>query len=226
MLTLHVLQIGTTVFAYNNGGCPFASLQPERETGACPGTTADAAADILARAHAGDVLFLPSLRLARWSNQFTPTDEARAWIATTGASALAARRAAEAPAVALLSPLAAHGMHIVFDAPKPLFRAPPFRCADWFNASNPICRPGLSVERAKFEDYRRPVVDSLARISTQVSGVSIFDPLPILCPGKTCEVTRDSRPLYFDGDHLSGYANDLLLPEFEKFIDGLARAQP
>lgn len=218
LLTAYVLRTGATVFLYNNGGCPFLSLQPEREGGACPGHAAAASADILARAQSGDVLLLSSLRLVRRSNQFAGVDESRAWTAMTGTAALAARRTAEAPAIATLEPFVAKGMHIVLEAPKPTFRAPPFRCADWFNAGNPICRPGLRVSRAEFERYRRPVVDSFARIAARLPSVSVWDPLPVLCPGDTCSTQRDARPLYFDSDHISAYGDWVLLPDFERHL--------
>jgi len=62
------------------------------------------------------------------------------------------------------------------------------------------------------------VLDSFARMAAQVSAISIWDPLPILCPGRECLSSMDGRPLYFDGDHLSGYGNRMLLPSFERHL--------
>ena len=226
MLTEYVVQTGASVLLYNNGGCPFLSLQPEREGGACPANAAAASSDMLQRAQAGDVLFLPSLRLARFSNQFAATEEKRTWDAMTGSDALARRRAAEAPAIAALQPLIAKGMRVVLEAPKPVFRAPPFRCADWFNRGNPICQPGLSMPRETLERFRRPVLDGFDRIAAALPAVSVWDPLPILCPGSTCEVQHEARPLYFDGDHLSAYGSRLLLPHFERYLATVTAPAP
>lgn len=47
------------------------------------------------------------------------------------------------------------------------------------------------------------------------AGVTLFDPLPSLCPeGPTCEGFRNGRPLFFDGDHLSAYGNQVVYPAF------------
>ncbi len=223
LLTAYVLQTGAQVFLYGNGGCPFVSLQPRRETGACGASAAAARSHILAMAAPGDVLFLPSLRVARMSNQYAPVEAARAWVSMTGATAMAARRAAEGPATGLLAKFAAKGMRILFEAPKPVFRAPPFRCADWFDAGNPICRPGLTASRADFERFRQPVLDSFARIAARVPEVAVWDPLAALCPTDTCSTALEGRPLYFDGDHLSAFGNLILLPGFSRAIAGLSQ---
>ncbi len=94
-------------------------------------------------------------------------------------------------------------------------RAPPFRCVDWFNRDNPICEGGLTIDRAEMLRYREPVMQAFAAISARVAGVTVWDPLPTLCPEATCDAMRDGHPLYYDGDHISGYANRLLLPSFE-----------
>jgi hypothetical protein len=69
-------------------------------------------------------------------------------------------------------------------------------------------------------------MQAFAEISKRVPGVTVWDPLPPLCPGKICDAMRDGHPLYYDGDHLSGYANRLLVPEFESFVARLVRETP
>lgn len=218
MLTAHVLRSGASVVLYYHPGCTFASLQPEREGGNCPAQAGAALDDMLARARAGDVLFLPALRLDRFSNQFAATNVAQARASLAGASAEAGRRKSERDLLGLLQPLIARGVHVVLEAPTPLLPAPPFRCADAFNRGNPICAPGLSLPRDDLERYRAPVLAALARLRAEQPAISIWDPFPELCPGTTCEAFRDGRPLYFDGDHVSGYANTLLLPSFERHL--------
>ncbi len=223
LLGEHVLRSGATMALYPNPGCTFVSLQPERERGNCPAQARDAIADILQRARPGEVLFLAALRVPRLSNQYGTVDQAKAWQEATGTSSLARRRQAEGDALALLAPLAARGLHIVVDAPKPVLPAPPFRCADWFNAGNPVCEPGTSIARAEMERYRQPVLDSFARMAARMPALTVWDPFPVLCPGDTCEAMREGRPLFFDGDHISGYANHLLLPSFTRMLESLQR---
>lgn len=221
MLSAHVLRSGANVVLYYNPGCTFASLQPEREGGACPALARAALDDMLARAQAGDVLFLPALRLDRFSNQFAATDIAKARTEMASPAAEAGRRKSEGELLARLEPLLARGVRVVLEAPPPLLPSPPFRCADAFNRGNPICAPGLSLPRDDLERYRAPVLAAFARLRAKQPAISIWDPFPELCPGTTCEAFRDGRPLYFDGDHISGYANTLLLPSFERHLSTL-----
>jgi hypothetical protein len=88
---------------------------------------------------------------------------------------------------------------------------------DPFNAGNPVCAAGLSVSRTAIEDYRRPVVASLDRLASALDA-SVWDPFDLLCPGPTCTAVRGDHPLFFDGDHISAYANRLLYPSFANFI--------
>jgi len=222
MLMRFAMDTGAEVRAYANGGCPFLSLQLSREAGNCPRNTKAAVADILVRAREGDVLFLPSLRLNRLSDQNTRRDETAAWQATIGPPAVAGRQLAVAQAIEALKPFERIGMRIVFDAPKPVFRASPFRCSDWFNAQNAFCVDGLSMDRAELERYRAPTLEALERIASKVGGVSVWDTFPILCPGEKCDASIDGHPLFYDGDHISGYANRLLLPYFEQEIESVS----
>jgi hypothetical protein len=224
LLSEHVLRTGASVVLYHNPRCTFASLQPHRERGHCVAQGNAAIADMLARARTGDIVFLAALRLTRLSLQFGKSDDAAAWASMTGAASLAARRNSERELLVLLQPLAARGLHIVLEAPKPMLRAPPFRCADAFNAANPICEPGLTIAREEIERYRKPVVDSFSRLATQMPALSIWDPLPVLCPGQVCASSRDGKPLYFDGDHLSAHGNRVLGPSFRRHLDTVVGA--
>ncbi|MET0230137.1 MAG: acyltransferase family protein [Rhodanobacteraceae bacterium] len=226
MMPVVAMDTGAEVYFYSNGGCPFLSLQLRRE-GVCVQQTATSTADMLARMHADDILFMPSLRLDRLTDQ----NEHRAEMAKWDTRLLAgdtdpSRKRAVDEAVAALKPFAERGVRIVFEAPKPLFRAPAFRCVDWFNAGNPICAPGLTMDRGELVRYRAPVMQSFSEIARRVPGVTIWDPLPLLCPDSVCHATRDGHPLYYDGDHISGYANRLLAPAFERSMERLAEKTP
>ncbi|MEB0120495.1 acyltransferase family protein [Pseudomonas sp. CCI1.2] len=216
----YAMRNSTQVFAYNNGGCPFISLQPFRENdnAQCQQYAKASLEDLHNRIKPGDVLFLPSLRLARLSDQWALFGDEGAAAQMFGPGADAGRERAVKDAVAILKVFSDKGVQIVFEGPKPLFRAPPFRCADWFNHNNPICAPGFSVSKALLESYRKPVLQSFAAIMQQVPNVSVWDPFPILCPGQECSAFRDGKPLFLDGDHLSGNGNVLLLKDFTEFM--------
>lgn len=221
MLMMFAMDTGTEVYKYVNGGCPFLSLQLSRE-GYCKAFSGAAVANMLQRMRKGDILFLPSLRLNRLADQDDQKDETVAWQSTFSPAAVAMRRRAVDEAVTVLAPFAARGIRIVFDAPKPILRVPPFRCVDWFNKNNPVCSPGLTMQRSELLRYREPVMDAFVEIANRVDGVSVWDPFPLLCPDEVCDaVTRDGHPLFYDGDHLSGYANRMLAPHFEHWVGRL-----
>ncbi len=213
----HSVQIN----AYNNGGCPFISLQPGRDmdNADCRRHADAALRHLRARIKPGDTLFLPSLRIPRFSDQWARFSEADAHEQMFSVGADAGRARAEVEAVTVLREFAERGVRIVFEAPKPLFSAPPFRCADWFNRANPICAAGFEVPRELIETFRAPVLASYARIADQVpGGVEVWDPLPALCPGATCSAWQGGAPLFLDGDHISGHGNLQLFASFSRFM--------
>lgn len=230
LLQRFVLESGRPVTLYAVGGCPLVSLQPGREhSPQCRAYAEGTLADVSAKARADDVLFLPALRVPRLSEQWMLFDERAATKQVFGAQGQATRGEGEAAAVVKLRKLAERGVKIVFEAPKPLFRAPTYRCADWFNRHNPICARGLAVDRAFLEHYRAPALTSLQRVAAQLPGASVWDPFPVLCPDSACRAIERGRPLFLDGDHLSGYGNRRLLPSFTAHVDGLrqtAEADP
>lgn len=216
----YAMRNSTQIFAYNNGGCPFISLQPFRENdnAQCQQYAKASLEDLHKRLKPGDILFLPSLRLARLSDQWAYFGEEEAAAQMFGPAADAGRERAVKDAVNVLKEFSDKGVQIVFEGPKPLFRAPPFRCADWFNHNNPICAPGFSVSRELLESYRKPVMQSFAEIIRQLPSASVWDPFPVLCPGEECNAFRNGKPLFLDGDHLSGDGNLTLLKDFTEFM--------
>lgn len=220
MLSAYVLTTGATVSLYPNIGCTFASLQPQREIGACKDQGSLAIDDITRRAKQGDILFLAALRLNRLSNQDQILVPADHWHDMATELSERGRQEASEQLIAMLGPLREKGIRIVFEAPKPLFRSPPFRCSDPFNRAQPICAGGFSESRTALEIYRQPVIASLGRLATAL-GASVWDPLPLLCSTERCESVREQQPLFFDGDHLSADGNRLLLPSYIGFITSL-----
>lgn len=217
LLSEYVLHTGATVTLYPNSGCSYANLRTAVESAACVEQHRAILADIARAAKPGDVLFLAALRLNRFSDQDGKPGDYDVLGSLQGKSADQVRDKAEHALLAGLRPLRDAGVRIVFEAPKPLLPAPPFRCSDRFNAVNPICAAGLSVSRSAIEAYRRPVLASLDRLASGLDA-SVWDPLALLCPGSTCSAARDGHPLFFDGDHISAFANRLLYPSFANFI--------
>jgi SGNH domain (fused to AT3 domains) len=39
---------------------------------------------------------------------------------------------------------------------------------------------------------------------------------PTLCSASSCNAFENGKPLFYDGDHLSGYGNDVLYPVFRR----------
>ena len=222
MLQRFVLETGEPVTLYAEGGCALVGLRPARErVPACRRYAEETMADISANARRDDVLFLPGLRLPRLSEQWVLMDERKALEQVFGRRSRAARQKAEQEAIASLRPLARRGVRIVFEAPTPVLRAPAYRCSDWFNRANTICERGLAIDRAFLERYREPALDALDRIAKRLPGASVWDPFPLLCRERICSAFRDGHPLFFDGDHLSGYANRMLLPAFSAHLERL-----
>jgi len=213
----YVLQTGGPVFIYGNAGCPFMSLRPQLEAApACKLSSAAAVADMMQRLKLGDVVFLPSLRMPRFSDQWALFPEDQVRHSMFSEEAVRGRIDAEQAAAVLLADLRKTGARIVLEAPKPVFRAPPYRCAEAYNQSNAICRPGTTMDRLLLEEYRAPVLAAFERLTARDPGVTVWDPFLALCPPgrERCEAQRDGRPLFFDADHLSGYGNAFLLPYF------------
>ncbi len=202
---------------YDKPGCPVFGLeQPAAARPGCAEFVDAVLRDAADRAKPGDVLFLSSLRLQRlgepWSTG-APTAP-RAGVVITEAS----RDAATDEAIVALRRLASSGLDIVVEAPKPIFRAPAFRCSDWFNRPNPGCAGGLEIDAAFLKAYREPAMIRLARLRAAVPAVRIWDPFDTLCPGTTCRAVVDGVPLFFDGDHVSGAANERLAPAFVRAV--------
>lgn len=217
----------TEVLLYTLAGCAFLSLQKPHGslTGPCREFVDAAEGDLLQRLQPGDVLFLPSLRISRFAEQFSLFPEADVEVNTFGSGAIKERGLAVAEALGLLSRLTMRGVKVLFEAPKPVFLSPPFRCSDWFNAKNPICVRGLSMPQAALQRLRAPYLNAMEAMTQKLDSVSIWDPFPRLCPGEVCEVAEAGRPLFFDADHLSAYGNQVLYPGFSAQLSALF-AQP
>jgi peptidoglycan/LPS O-acetylase OafA/YrhL len=206
---------------YTGAGCTYANLlRPAGEN--CQRFIKSATDAVLRDAQPGDIVFLASLRMPRLMDQYsesaTSIRDMITWQATPGV--VEERRQAYEETVALLEQFSAKGLKVIIDAPKPVFRAAPFRCADWFNRSNPMCA-GLSVPRDEMLELRQPVMESLGRLAAAYPAVVVWDPFPFLCGEASCQAIAERGPLFFDGDHLSNVGNRVLLPQFATVVRSL-----
>lgn len=220
LLRRYAVLDGGPVHLYAVGGCAVAGLQGGANAG-CEASVRASLADVQALARPGDVLLLPGLRVPRIAEQDRVLDVQANLDRVNSAEAARARQRDVAATVALLRPLDEGGVRVVFEAPKPVLPAPPYRCSDWFNRGNAICAGGLSTDRQQMEAYRRPALDALQAIVAALPHASLWDPLPLLCERQRCSALRDGRPLFFDADHLSGYGNRFLLPPLREHLDRL-----
>jgi peptidoglycan/LPS O-acetylase OafA/YrhL len=216
-------ETGAPASMYVNAGCPFLGLRAPRED--CRATSDLSTADLLESVQPGDVLFIANLNLPRLADAWKRFSERE--VADAMSRDEAERATAVAAAQIVLRRFYEHGVRVVLEAPKPLFKAPTYRCVEIYNRTNEICAGGLAMNRVGLEEYRKPVLLALLRLGGAVPGVSIWDPFSILCPpDQFCRAIMNGRPLYFDGDHISGYANRLLFPSFRDFIVMTAHGAP
>jgi peptidoglycan/LPS O-acetylase OafA/YrhL len=214
-------ETGIRVVVYTFPGCGYLDLRLPMNVGRGPGCSEFARAatlDIAGTAKSGDAVLLASLRLPRFADQWASFVESEVLAAAQSDLAKKWLQDARAEAAQLLQPLFNAGIVVLFDAPKPVFKSPAFRCADTFNALNPICRGGLQQPREALEKLRAPVVENLRVLAAQFPQVRLWDPFPALCPSETCDAMDSGHPLFFDGDHLSAYGNAKLYPEFRDLI--------
>lgn len=218
-MLLRLAYSGHDVFLYTQGGCGYMNLlQPDSNAPAhCREFIEATVTDIAAIARPGDIVFLPSLRLVRFGDQWSPFPDEAVRHAMSGEAAQALRAQAVAEATQDIERFVDKGLHVVLEAPKPIFKAPPFRCADWFNRDNQICAAGMTMKRQELLSFREPVMASLKSLSALSPSVSLWDPFSLLCEeGEHCTPFRDDVPLFFDGDHVTPAANMLLFEDFAR----------
>jgi hypothetical protein len=174
--------------------------------------------EIEKRSAPGDIVFLASLRMNRLSDQWAVFDERKVVQAQQSSEAVAQRTLALREADTIISRLEGNSCTVVIDAPTPIFKAPAFRCSDWFNAGNPICAAGFVMERDFLLEYRRPVMVSLNVLQRNHPNLVVWDPFPDLCPSDSCSAFDEGKPLFFDQDHLSAHGNRVLYPSFVRAL--------
>lgn len=202
----------TPVRILSRGGCPLldgAYLAPRPE---CDAFREAVLASVRSTARAGDVLLVSALYTQRYRDEWGVPDKG------PGPGAPATVEQGAARAVDALLPFGKLGLRIILEAPKPTLPTALFRCADAWTRINPYCDRKTDVLAAEQMLRRSKTLEMLTMAVVATPGAEIWDPFPVLCPGTTCRGYKDGKPLYFDTDHLTGYANTLLLPSFVKTI--------
>lgn len=205
--------LGIPVTVYMSPGCPVVPgyVQDNDATSRCNDFTRFALAAVRDEIHAGDVLFLPGLRIPRYREYWETIPGSRP-AAQLYSPAMLYRQ------LTILQPVLATGARIVFEAPKPVYRQASLRCSDWFNGGNPHCRTP-PVSRAEAQADRAPVLSVFHRLQAAEPQIELWDPFPILCPGTECQTMLKGGPLAPDGDHPGGHANDLLFSDFVRHLE-------
>ncbi len=212
---------GVKVIKFSNGGCGIANLlKPVMVNNShCNDLIDKQLNTIESTTLPGDILFLASLRMNRFGDQWASFSEKQVYDEQFGNKAIAERKLALDETTRLMRRFEKLKMHIVIDAPKPIFKSPPFRCSDWFNSTNPICEPGFTIKRDVLLLHRQPVMNSLQLLTNDFPNLIIWDPFPLLCATEVCSAFDIEKPLFFDGDHLSAYGNQVLYPSFLSMIE-------
>jgi hypothetical protein len=179
-------------------------------------------ADITELVRPGDVVFLASLRMPEFADQFEPVNIDAVVKEFFSAKAVQNRKQALQEAHTIIDDFTNAGAYVVLEAPLPVLFAPPYRCSDWFNRMNPVGANGLTVSRDFLEIVRRPVMESMLALAATHDRVYIWDPFPILCTTETLSAyDHKGQPIFRDGDHLSGNGNRILAPSFRQFLVAL-----
>lgn len=208
------------VWIYRTGWCGVANLLWPQESD-CFKLASAALEDIRTKGKPGDIVFLASLRVERLANQWVTFDVSDVLARLDSDTGRRDRDAALDDAREYVRSIEGHGLHVLIDAPLPVFKSIAFRCSDWFNKMNPICSSGITISRRFLEDYRRNTMQALSKLKNEYPEVSIWDAFYRLCPGDQCSSWDSEGPLFFDSDHLTGHGNQILYPFFRQYLESI-----
>lgn len=207
-------RLGANYYIRSFSGCPIAKLiSADGGNLVCRDYESKTLEWLDQRAKPGDIVFLASLRSQRLGDQWGTFDLNKVLSDTFSKKQAEVNQEALAEGEQFVKQLKAKGLNVLIDAPKPIFKSPPFRCSDWFNKNNPVCAAGFEINRDFLLRFREPTMASLRTLNNRL-GVYIWDPFPLLCPQTVCSAFDGSKPKFSDGDHLSSYGNRLLVDSF------------
>lgn len=202
----------TEVRVMSRGACPLLDGAYLESRPACDRFRAAVLESVRTHARPGDVLMVAGLYTPRYRDEWGVPDRGP----RPGAPATAQQGAERA--VDALLPFSKLGLRIILEGPKPTLPTALFRCADAYTRINPYCDRNTDVLATEQMLRRSKALEMLSMTMAATPGAEMWDPFPVLCPGRTCRGYDNGKPLYFDTDHLTGYANTVLLPFFLKTI--------
>ena len=173
---------------------------------------------MLQLAQEDDIVLFTSLRVLRFVEQWCTFDIPATISLRDSPQAELDRKQAVIEGKTLVAKLIDSRLNVIIEAPKPVLLSPPFRCSDWFNCINPIGKRGLEMNRRFLLDHRIPAMKSIAELKASFPDVVVWDPFPTLCPTESSHAFVDGKPLFFDGDHLTGFSNQILYQSFVDFL--------
>jgi peptidoglycan/LPS O-acetylase OafA/YrhL len=204
---------GLDVVVASHSYCGYTLLKPVPDDDTCA-----AERDALAHAGPGDVVLLAGLRMPALTDQDgRPAHQPGPHSATATRNRAAALAQLESVARGLHD----RGVGVIVDSPKPVFEKVAYRCAEWFESMNPVCSLPASEPRKTLVSRAAPVTRSEAALQHAVPSVVVWDAFSPLCPATkpVCsEDAADGHPLVLDTHHLTGWANELLIPSFERAV--------
>lgn len=208
-------KLGIKIKNLSKGGCPVLNLlRPMSENTHCTESVENSLRAVEAQAKQRDIVFLASLRMYRFGDQWELFPEEQVVSQQNSSTENENRKRVENEANHIIQRLTNRGLFVIIDAPKPIFKSPPFRCSDWFNNMNPICSPGFVINRDILLNKRSHVMATLTELANHHDHLSIWDPFSELCKNENCSAFDQTKPMFFDGDHLSKRGNRLLTPSF------------
>lgn len=108
-------------------------------------------------------------------------------------------------------------VYIMKPIPEPFFNVPKKLIRELL-FSLPLTSRGESLDgHYKVNHFILGIMEE----AQQRCGAILLDPVPYLCPEGKCIYVEDSKPLYFDDNHLSEYGNKRLVPLFKQLINEL-----
>lgn len=212
-------QDGIAVRNFGETGCAVLPRpSADGQSAPCARFVARSLDAVMAQARSGDWVFLPGLRMPRYREPWGEHPDHAYPRTAYGEAELRAF-------AARVRPLLDRGVAVILEAPKPIYTIAPLRCADWFNRANGFCREAAPTA-AELRARGAIVTEAWARLRAIEPRVQVWNPFPLLCPGAVCEPFIAGRPVTYDGDHLSAWAQDRITPDFTRFLLGSSRPEP
>lgn len=215
-------ETGIKVVLFSKGGCGVSNLKNPVLISAnpCNEQLSEKLNNLKNNATENDIIFMATLKMPRFTTQSSikPSNFDDVLRLQQDTQAKEQRRLALNETLSVLESLSLRTQLIVLDGPKPVFNYVAFRCADWYSQFNPICSEGIVQPRSSVEELRKASLSSLSVIQKALPSITVWDPIDSLCNAETCSAYDGDLPLYFDGDHLSGHANNVLYPSFKQHI--------